>query len=265
MKKEVLKLSSLADNRPMKKIDVAQELGRFTGYLTTVKDRSFEAVLWQLDQTLGKRVAIKTNLHSFDERSLHFIKAPQSFNQDNQIFVYIEALQALFKTGISGIGEHISCAYPKEFSFLDENDASSIQSALKSYGDSLVTGATAPSYVSDKDIFESELNEFMPLDQEDAMFASKRNTPRARPKKMKMITASLKDKPEHKIFELFDLSQGGLSFLCLEDDYFKKGDIIHIHSFDERNFESPMVGEVMSIRAADELGVQNKVGIKFIG
>lgn len=116
----------------------------------------------------------------------------------------------------------------------------------------------------DSDIFQAELD-FVSLDEEDKLFADQRESVRVRPKGGKVLTIKKRDEAdEEEIYPLFDLSQGGLSFLVTDKERYTKGNHILVMAFDEKRFDTPMQAQVMSIREADEFGVQFKVGCAFI-
>lgn len=115
----------------------------------------------------------------------------------------------------------------------------------------------------DSEIFNEELN-FVSLDEEDKMYASKRESVRARPKAGKMLTIQIGDqsRPE-EVYPLFDLSQGGMAFLAFSEEEFSSGDTILVLGFDQKRLDHPMLAIVRSVRQADELGVQFKIGCQF--
>ncbi len=116
----------------------------------------------------------------------------------------------------------------------------------------------------DSALFETELS-FVELDAEDEKYASKRAAPRARPSKGKMVkVAQVDNNSGFDFYSLFDLSRGGLSFLCLTESEFQINTQINILGFDTNQFESPMVVEVKAIRETDESRSLFKVGCSFI-
>ena len=115
----------------------------------------------------------------------------------------------------------------------------------------------------DKDIFETELS-FISLDEEDAKFAEKRDAPRARPAKGKMITMKVQGSDqEQETHELFDLSRGGLGVICFDENRYQKSDIIEIFAFDKNKLDSPMLSIIRSVREADETKTSFKIGMQF--
>lgn len=116
----------------------------------------------------------------------------------------------------------------------------------------------------DSNIFETELS-FVTLEDEDEMYANKRTSPRSKPPEGKMVTIQVADgsRPQ-ATYPLYDLSRGGFAFLVFAKEEFNSGEDIHIKAFDTKKFETPMDGIVRSIREADEMGIQYKVGCQFI-
>jgi hypothetical protein len=118
--------------------------------------------------------------------------------------------------------------------------------------------------VSDAALFEQELS-FVTLDEEDKIFEGKRTTPRARPPEGKMVTVQVGDESRvQSTHPLHDLSQGGFAFLVFSKEEFASGEVLHIKAFDTNKFDDPMVGKVMAVREADDMGIQYKVGCQFV-
>lgn len=116
----------------------------------------------------------------------------------------------------------------------------------------------------DKDIFEQELS-FISLDEEDKIYADKRDAPRARPPAGKKVVVEPADGSGHEgSYSLFDLSRGGLAILVFSENAYEAGQTVHIKAFDDKVLDEPMVAEVKSVRPADEQGMQFKVGLQFL-
>lgn len=116
----------------------------------------------------------------------------------------------------------------------------------------------------DNDIFEKELS-FVTLDEEDLKFQDDREAPRARPPEGKMVLVQKRDGtgPQESL-PLFDLSRGGMGFMVFSQDAYSKGDIIDVKGFDTSKFDAPMIAIIRSVREADEMGIQYKIGLQFI-
>jgi hypothetical protein len=101
------------------------------------------------------------------------------------------------------------------------------------------------------------------LDEEEKLFADKRESPRMRPKSGKLVKVMKKGESKIIIMKLFDLSQGGMAFLTMNPNDYPKGSEIFVTGFDAFDLDDPLVGTVMSHRNVDELNLEFKIGIKF--
>ncbi|MFT6633454.1 MAG: c-di-GMP-binding flagellar brake protein YcgR [Bacteriovoracaceae bacterium] len=116
----------------------------------------------------------------------------------------------------------------------------------------------------DADLFATELS-YIALEEEDKIFEGVRAAPRAKPPEGKMLTVQIEDNSRpQSTHTLYDLSQGGLSFLVFSRDEFNEGERLLVRAFDTKKFDKPMLTEVKAIREADDLGIQYKVGCQFI-
>ena len=116
----------------------------------------------------------------------------------------------------------------------------------------------------DAELFTTELS-YIKLDEEDKKFEGVRSTPRAKPPEGKMVTVQISDESlPQATYTLYDLSQGGLSFLVFAKDEFNTGDQLIVKAFDTKKFESPMNATIRAITEADDMGIQYKVGCEFI-
>lgn len=117
----------------------------------------------------------------------------------------------------------------------------------------------------DKNLFEQELS-FVTLDEEDKKYADQRIAPRAKPPEGKMVIIQSKTHSfkQEEVCPLYDLSRGGLGFMVFSESAYEKGEVVNVLGFDESKFDQPMFVIVRSIREADELGIQFKVGCQFI-
>jgi hypothetical protein len=107
--------------------------------------------------------------------------------------------------------------------------------------------------------------EFTPvdLDEEDKLFADKRESPRARPKAEKQVKVAKLKGSGPATYKLFDLSRGGMGFIINDDFTFSRGEDIHIVGFNDFDLDDPLVGTIMSIRPIDGAQSEFKVGVKF--
>lgn len=116
----------------------------------------------------------------------------------------------------------------------------------------------------DKAFFEQELS-YVTLDEEDKKYEGQRNAPRAKPPEGKMIIIQTKDnsKPQETL-PLYDLSRGGMGFMVFSGDAYGKGEVLNVYGFDNKKFDQPMFAIIRSVREADEMGIQFKIGCQFI-
>ncbi|MCE3013542.1 MAG: PilZ domain-containing protein, partial [Proteobacteria bacterium] len=63
------------------------------------------------------------------------------------------------------------------------------------------------------------------------------------------------------VYQMFDISRGGLSFLVSQEDLFQKGDYIEVVALEDDELDTILIGEVMNIRTQEETW---KVGVKFV-
>ncbi len=116
----------------------------------------------------------------------------------------------------------------------------------------------------DSSLFQMELNHIT-MEEEDKMYEGVRSTPRAKPPDGKMVTVQpLDESRAQATYILYDLSQGGLSFLVFSKEDFNQNEKVIVKAFDIQRFEQPLEGVVKAIREADDLGIQYKVGIQFV-
>ena len=117
---------------------------------------------------------------------------------------------------------------------------------------------------SDQMLFEKELS-FISPDEEDKIFSVKREAPRARAQKGKLIIIARNSQPdETQRYGLFDLSRGGFSFVVKEETKFTQGDLLNVVGFDHEEFDNPIFAKVMGVNPIDQLGSEHKVGCKFL-
>jgi hypothetical protein len=70
-----------------------------------------------------------------------------------------------------------------------------------------------------------------------------------------------------EIYQLIDLSQGGLSFIILSSDEFKRGDRLLIVEFKDKKLEGPILGIVRYVKVNIEIEdkyADYKVGVEFL-
>jgi hypothetical protein len=237
--------------------------------------------IWQVTVS-GERKVSLSRLNSFhlDSSLLHF-ELPRDIKilKELPLYVYSEDKQIIFKSDVTEIRDSVfSLLFPSEIQMLEEPDSlvmkgrtgvdisgvwrvkrKQIEADRKF--DTLVLKSMRDRSTRDQEFLNKEFNPT--LDEEDLLFADKRETPRARPKKDKYVKIKTALSENIQLFKLFDLSQGGISFITMEPLIFPKGDMIQITGFDEFNLDDPLVAQVMSHRAIDETQIEFKIGCKF--
>lgn len=68
---------------------------------------------------------------------------------------------------------------------------------------------------------------------------------------------------QFKIYQLIDISQGGISFKSHAALEFKRGDEISILEVEDKALEEVIKAKVMYVQYLDDFGVDFKVGIEF--
>ncbi len=242
-------------------------------------------VTWQISPSTGKRVIYHSTLGSFHTEMKNFsvsLTENETLNPDLDIFFYAEDGQFIFKTDIQKMnGPHLIVNFPKEVKLLDEPDALLLQG--RSGVDIPTTWRTkrivmdgpenfdkymgrAPKPMAerterDQSFLSEEFN--VTLDEEDKLFAGKRESVRVRPKVNKLVKLSLKGDENIHVLKLFDLSQGGMAFLTMIPNNFPKGTEVVVVGFGEFDLDDPLVGLIMSSRSVDDLNTEFKIGVKF--
>ena len=255
------------------------------------------SIAWQ-NTAAGERKLYQFKIQDVnnEKESLLFVTDDDTSHiQSNEIiFVFSDELKALFKANVAeALPGNVSIEQPKEVLKLDESDLKKYENLLKDLQGELKAGVpelsldldeeeaedvalpsaeeTSPNmWMSlgmnehDANLIANELS-YITLDEEDKMFEGMRAAPRAKPPEGKMVTLQSFDSTKAQVtLSLYDLSQGGLSFLVFAKDDFEIGEKIYIKAFDINKFETPMIAEIKAIREADDLGIQYKVGCQFL-
>lgn len=72
---------------------------------------------------------------------------------------------------------------------------------------------------------------------------------------------------EPEIYQLIDLSQGGLSFICLSEEEFSRKDKVAVVEFSNKKLARPLLGVVRYVKVNVEIAdkyTDYKIGIEFI-
>ena len=238
-------------------------------------------ILWQVDAN-NKREIRKSLLtsYNFEQDQLFFTKkAAINFDTTQPLYAFVQEGPFIFKTHFRNQQEaSIMTSLPQEIKFLDEKDCENV---MKSFGvetdkwisirrtkynedlglDYMKVKSMKDRTSRDQDFLNEEMG--ISLEEEDKMFAGKRESPRARPKNDKFVTLSKMGEDVTKSYKLFDLSRGGMAFIVDGGNLFKKEEGIKVGGFNDYLLDDPLYGTVMSIREIDGTS-QFKIGIKFL-
>ena len=242
-------------------------------------------VIWQVLAS-GERRVSESFLNSFhlDTALMHFEK-PQNdeIYSDLPLYLYSEEGQFIFKTHIQDLrSSALSVAFPPEIKLLEEPDVTFIRGQIgldmaetwrtkrlldvpdhADEGEGIMkVKAMSERSTRDQDFLNQEFAA-RTLDEEEKLFADKRESPRARPKIDKWVKVQVGTNEEVHLVRLFDLSRGGIGFVTLESHQFPKGSIIRVVGFDEFDLDDPILGKIMSQRAIDDTQIEFKIGVKF--
>ncbi len=250
-------------------------------YFKQIQANGLGLVLWQMTPA-GKRQVFQSKLNSFHFESnlLHFELPPgTSVSLELELFVYSDFGPFIFKTNLTDIRDSVlSAAIPGEIKILDNKDDPPEASENVNFGGQLGGMTNRPADRIDKGFMRvkpmiertSRDQEFLnaefdsvSLDDEDKLFAEKRESPRARFKVDKFVKVQTLESEVLQILKVFDLSRGGMGFITLEPQLFPKGSKILIVGFEGFNLDDPLIAEVMSQRGVDEHQIEFKIGCKF--
>jgi hypothetical protein len=240
-------------------------------------------VLWQVSPESGGRQVSEMYLNSFSMESKKLYLSINGFclfKNNLPLYAYVEAGAFIFKTLIDELKEStLSLQMPEQISLIDEEDSfvvpnssgkssaqvwrlKTMDTAIEDQGpDYMRVKSLSQRTAHDQEFLNQEFG--LSLDQEDKLFADKRESPRARPKEDKYVKILRPLTGESMIYRLFDLSRGGMGFVSLSENEFSKGEELQIMGFNEFLLDDPLIGKVMSIRPMDEHQVEFKVGVKF--
>lgn len=258
-----------------------------TGFLVYQKifkqlmSNSCVLVLWQTDPSSGQRFVSPAifSTYNFDTGRFHVLLVQQLSPKKNlPLYCYSKFGQILFKTTIQNLkNATCSLSIPTEIQLLEQQDAESLNGKVtydnvwKSHSkfseeidnDMVKVKSMSERSERDKEFLSHELNSIS-LDEEDKLFADKRESPRARPRIEKFVKLNPTGSQEASFYKLFDLSQGGLGFITTEKNLFPKGIKVQILGFEQFDLDDPLFGTVMSQRPLDDLDIEYKIGIKFL-
>ncbi len=252
----------------MKPVKFADGFLVYQKLFTDLLRRESPVTLWQLTPQ-GERLVNMCTLIGYkpDAMLLRFGLRDDSVSfGEGPVMAWVEDGGALFKTSLLAQGDKkAELVLPEELCFLEGQDIHVIKGSLPGVDTSpwRVKSYAAPDRSSrDMAIFEGELAA-MGVDEEDKLFAGKREAPRKRVPGNRQIRVTLEGVGAEGDYRLFDLSRGGLAFVAFGEKDFPKGAHVHVVEFDSKRLDEPLVGEVMSVRELDGSG-EWKVGVKFV-
>lgn len=242
-----------------------------------------DILLWQISKTTGKRNVIESHLNSFylEAGSLHFKKhIDVELDLDSPIYCYCKDVPMIFKSSIQNTKDTVlSLNMPLEIQMLEEEEvaefATKLGISLSSHWvtrkaqirEEIQTHTVTLKHMHERSQRDQEFlnNEFgeVSLDEEEKIFAGKRESPRSRPKIDKWVKIRVEGTDDIKFLRLFDLSRGGMSFVAVDPENFPKGKSIMVLGFEEFDLDDPLIGQIMSQRSVDASLIEFKIGIKF--
>lgn len=247
-----------------------------------VMSANSRVVVWQVLASGERRVgsSFLTSYHL--ENSIMFFSITDGKMDDSlPVYFYSEEGQFIFKSSIQeNKGTAISVSIPPEIKLLEEPDVTFIRGQIgldlsETWRTKTLAGITedngpdimrvksmAERSSRDQDFLNQEFDS-VSLDEEEKMYADKRESPRARPKIDKFVKVKVDDLEEVHYVKLFDLSRGGMGFVTLEANKFPKGGIVNVVGFDDFDLDDPLVGKIMSQRPIDDTMIEYKIGVKF--
>ena len=244
----------------MKKINFANDFHQIKSFFTGLRSGQEQVILWQkVDSDVRSVRYAFVEKTLFDQRELWLkAKSSEAFQfKKGIIFCYIDDSQAVFKSTIREINEHlISIAYPEELTLLDYSDPmTSDMNYIRNHGEGNIqdilqlkslTGPNSP--------FEPE---------DDEKYGAIRQSQRIKPKEEKKVLLVRDSDPKGSIYKLLDLSQGGAGLQVTDREIFKLQEIIQITEIDGKPLTKVLVGEVVAIRPLSSENKEFKIGIKF--
>ncbi len=269
----------------MNVIKIETGLDRYRTVFNRLIDESVVLVSWQVDPASGQRMITEASVTEYhpQKNQIHFLFiSDEDLEPSLPVYFYVENDELIFKTSIQEITPlYVSMNLPLEIHFLEEAEVKVIrgQPGLSTYwgskrmrgggpnvdnlgSDHVMVKSMSQRSSRDQEFLNSEWD-LPSVDQEDKLFADKRESPRARPKNDKWVKIRKAGTRGVSMFKLFDLSRGGMSFVAIGETDFPKGSEINVTGFETFDLDDPLVGKVMSLRPLDESQVEYKVGVKF--
>jgi hypothetical protein len=233
-------------------------------------------VIWQhMPESGDRRITdAKISVLQMDSALIHLeLISENSITTMLPIYCYSEEGQFLFKTSIQNMDRNIlSIRLPEKIQLLDAEDVTDLCGRVgveistywktkQLHLDDVVLKSMRDRSTRDQKFLKGEFN--LSLDEEDKIYADKREAPRARPKVEKTVKIKSLGSDKVHSFRLFDLSQGGIGFITLDPQLFTKGTVVKVVGFEDFNLDDALVATVMSQRPVDEIEIEFKIGCKF--
>jgi hypothetical protein len=263
----------------MKVITPDQGFSSFLKIFKEVQGLKHKVIVWQLGEG-GRRTVGETLFISYsgDTKTINILPTPEVLNPTLPLYFFIEASEVIFKAKIESMGmKFVAVSFPNEIRTLDDSEESitfrknhlktnwvtkAATSSVDRYSDHVRVKSMKERSSRDQDFLNSKFDP-VNLDEEDKLYADKRESPRVRPKGEKLVKVVRKGETQLHIMKLFDLSRGGMGFLTFTPDHFPKGSEIYVTGFDAFELDDPLIGTVMAHRAVDDTNVEYKIGVKF--
>ncbi|HLW57238.1 MAG TPA: PilZ domain-containing protein [Bacteriovoracaceae bacterium] len=264
----------------MKIITAETDFLAYQKILKHLKANQCPLIIWQ-PQPEGRSV-LQSYLNSFhqDTKLMHLDKTENvKLYSEIPVYCYSEKIQMIFKTQIFDLADrYFSLHMPQELKIIEEAEATKVQvrgidfsTIWRSKRLGIEQLDEKPNYYKvksmsqrsnrDQELLNTEFGGIS-LDEEDRLFADKRESPRARPQTDKKVKLKIKDHDQTFVLKLFDLSRGGMGFICEVENQFSKGHNLLVLGFDNFELDDPLFGQVMSVRPIDGESLW-KVGVKF--
>ena len=232
-------------------------------------------VIWQTSSE-GSREIVQATLKNYQEVERKFscyLAEIKNFQTTLPIYCYGEDAQFIFKSTIESlIGNEMTLAYPATIKLLEEPDVIIIRGQLGNHLPDIMKVKRLkiddkPKSMNERSSRDQEFlnHEFegISLDEEDKLYADKREAPRARPNDDKWVKVKILGHSEIHNLKLFDLSRGGIGFITNDNEVFKKDQVVHIVGFDTFDLDDPLVGTIVALRPLNDMQFEWKVGVKF--
>lgn len=218
-----------------------------------VKYNSSEITLWQTEPSTGYRNIIPSNFNSIQyNEALLFLNINKEHNivPELPVYCYSKSGQFIFKSEIKIIKDQVlTLVLPSEVQLLGGQDPVKVKTMEERS-------------LRDQEFLSNEFGN-LSLDEEDKLFADKRESPRARPKIEKWVKVKIQGSEGVNLVKLFDLSRGGLGFITIEPHLYQKSSEIQVVGFESFDLDDPILGVIVAQRPVDNSQVEFKIGVKF--